>query len=433
MRATRALPSIRGRLSGVLVAVALVWGLAVSAIVWLSVSHEVDELLDDTLEASAEVLVQLLAGVEAALPPPQAAQVVAPRGDDERFAWQLVGAGGTVVQRSALAPAAPWLPLATVGFADAADGWRVYGMRLGNERVLYVGQTREERREAQVEVTFSSVFAALAIALSSTWWLRRRVRQELQPLTALADALGHYEPLAPAARLQPPARDELAPIHEAIEGLAQRLARRIAHERAFSAHAAHALRTPLAGIDAQLAVALRECAPAQRERLERVRQASARLTRVVTALLALFRSGIELHRRTVDLAALLERWPIEGLDVRVHVGGGGALHADPDLLTAALLNLCDNALAHGARRVDVALDADPAGHVVTLHDDGRGVAEARRAELQAALDSQSYEGRMGLGLTLADLVARAHGGALELPRSERGFAVRLRLGAAPQA
>lgn len=431
MTAPGALPSIRSRLSRVLVAVALVWGLAVSAVVWLAVSHEVDELLDDTLKASAEVLVQLLAGTQAELPPPQAAQVVAPRADDERFAWQLVGAGGTVVQRSSLAPAAPWLPLATVGFADAADGWRVYGKRLGDERLLYVAQTRQERREAQVEVTFSSVVAALAIALSSTWWLRRRVRDELRPLTALAGALGHYEPLVPAARLQPPTRDELLPIHDAIEGLAQRLARRVAHERAFSAHAAHALRTPLAGIDAQLAVALRECAPAQRERLERVRQASARLTRVVTALLALFRSGIELHRRTVDLASLLERWPIEGLEV--HVRSGGALHADPDLLTAALLNLCDNALAHGARRVDVALGADAAGQAVTLHDDGRGVAEARRAELQAAIEAQSYEGRMGLGLMLADLVARAHGGALELPRSERGFAVRLRLGMAPQA
>jgi hypothetical protein len=46
-----------------------------------------------------------------------------------------------------------------------------------------------------------------------------------------------------------------------------------------------------------------------------------------------------------------------------------------------------------------------------------------------ALDRQAYEGRMGLGLMLADLVARAHGGELTLPEvADSGFAVELQLG-----
>jgi len=43
-----------------LVAVALVWGAAVSLAVWFVVSEEVDELLDETLQSSAEVLGRLL-------------------------------------------------------------------------------------------------------------------------------------------------------------------------------------------------------------------------------------------------------------------------------------------------------------------------------------------------------------------------------------
>ncbi|MBK9362955.1 MAG: hypothetical protein IPM99_18550 [Rubrivivax sp.] len=52
----KALPTIRSRLTGLLVAVALAWGLGVSAAVWLAVTSEVDELLDETLQAAAPVL-----------------------------------------------------------------------------------------------------------------------------------------------------------------------------------------------------------------------------------------------------------------------------------------------------------------------------------------------------------------------------------------
>ena len=80
----------------------------------------------------------------------------------------------------------------------------------------------------------------------------------------------------------------------------------MAHERAFTAHAAHALRTPLAGMDAQLAVALREAPLALQPRLQRVREASGRLQRVLAALLTLFRSDLALHRAPLDLPALID-------------------------------------------------------------------------------------------------------------------------------
>ena len=63
-----------------------------------------------------------------------------------------------------------------------------------------------------------------------------------------------------------------------------------------------------------------------------------------------------------------------------------------------------------------------------VQDDGPGVDPAWRRELRAAIDAQGYAGRTGLGLMLADLVARAHGGDLSLPDSANGFAVELNLG-----
>ena len=422
------LPSIHQRLARAVMLTALAWGLAVSVVVWFSVRHEVNELLDDSLRASAEVLRGLLERDAGAL---------LARGDHAlrdtpggaRFAWQLVDTGPRVLLRSAQAPDTPWLPAPRAGFSNAVPRWRVYGVALEGDRTLYVAQSRAERREALAEVSVSSIAAALLVGLLAVVWLRVRVRHELAPLDALSEALGRYEPLEPGADLAAATRAELLPMHDAVLALGRRLSQRVASERAFTAHAAHALRTPLAGIDAQLAVALREAPPALEARLQRVRAAAGRLARVVTALLALFRSGVLLQRQPVDVAAMLARLPVDGLTVDA---APGRVDADPDLLAAALLNLLDNASRHGARRVQVAL----AGQCLTLADDGPGADDARRAAMQQVLDRQDYdsrEGGLGLGLMLADLVARAHGGRLLLPAGGRGFTVALDLGPAPAA
>lgn len=427
-------PSIRQRLARLLIGVALVWGLAVSAAVWVAQAREVDELLDDTLRGSAEVLVALLepglAALQAASERSAMPGTVAPRGPPtEHFAWQVLGPAGEVLLRSPRAPAAPFLPLPLPGFTDAAE-WRVFGLPFhGGKHLLYVAQTREERLEAQAEVALAAALAALFVGLASAVWLRSRIRRELEPLTTSTEALHGYSPLQPGAALAAASRSELEPMHAAVEDLGRRLAQRVKNERAFSAHAAHALRTPLAGIDAQLAVALRECAPALVPRLERVRQAAGRLTRVVDALLALFRSGVEPNRQDVALAPLLARLPIEGLEVQVQPPG--VVQADPDLLTAALLNLLDNAVRHGAHRVAVSVQLHSSGSALRLQDDGHGMPEERRGALQQAIDAQDYAAATGLGLMLADLVARAHGGKLSLLPTATGCVVEMRLDALP--
>lgn len=421
------LPSIRDRLSRLVLLLALLWALLATALVWLAVRAEVRELLDETLQDSADVLAEVLEA--GALPPGDAPpRVVAASTPSDHFAWQLVDADGRVRLRSALAPAVPWHARPRAGLASVGDAWHSYGRPLG-AAMLYVAQTGDERRETMAAVGLATAGTALAVGLLCLWLLRARIARELRPLTAFSAALHEHDPLAAEAAQAPlPAatRAELAPMHDAIEALGQRLARRLASERAFSAHAAHALRTPLAGIDAQLAVALREAPPSLQPRLMRTREAAARLGRVVAALLTLFRSGVDLQWQRVDVAALLARLPVEGL--AVEVPAAASVDADPDLLAAALINLVDNALRHGATRLRVEVDG---GSRVRLLDDGKGLPPERVTELRAALAAQRYEGAMGLGLMLADIVARAHGGGLELLAPASGFGIELRLGAAP--
>lgn len=419
-------PSIRSRLTSALLVWSLLWGLAVGAAIWLAVAHEVDELLDDTLQASAQVLAALaVLGQERRTPEPAVAVKDPPV---DRVAWQLVSADGRLLVRSAAAPDEPWHLRPRLGFSDS-PGWRLYGRPAGSDgRVLYLGQSLGERREARLEVALSAVLAAIAVGVLGHLWLRRRMDKEMQPLQALAQRLRAWSPETAghrASALGPAARAELAPVHDALESLAARLASRLANERAFSAHAAHALRTPLAGLDAQLAVALRECPPELRSRLQRIREGAGRLQAVIAALLGLFRAGAESRRTPVALATLMARLPTARL--QVHVQTGATVEADADLLAAALANLLDNAQRHGARQVWI--DA-PAPERLRVRDDGPGVDPQRLRDLQAALAAQQYDGVTGLGLMLADRVARAHGGRLRLPEVERGFAVEIDLGEA---
>ncbi len=446
------LPSISGRLARALLGWAGLWGLAVGAAVWLAAVSEVDELLDEGLMSSATLMATLALPADAAQGEGEEAAFAGR--SPENFAWQLVSADGRLLLRSQLAPPTPWHRTPAAGFSNQ-DRWRLYGLALpgaqgqgrpGAEpgparggRMLYTAQTRAERGEARADVALSAALAAVAMGLLGQLWLRARVRAELRPLQALSARLDALDLDTQATvRLGPPQRRELVPVHHAVDDLMARLALRLGNERAFSAHAAHALRTPLAGIDAQLALALRDAPPPLATRLQRVREAAGRLQGVVAALLGMFRAGTALDRVPVDLGALLARLPAAGLQVAwqdaeaasQRSGARPPLQADADLLAAALANLLDNSLRHGARAVQV---TQPAAQTLRLQDDGPGVPEAERARLQRALDEEAYEGTTGLGLMLADRVARAHGGRVRLPAGGPGFVVELSLAPAPPA
>lgn len=418
-------PSIASRLARALLGWALVWGAAVGLAVWLAATHEVDELLDEALLSAAALLAVMV--VDPGEAPPAVGGLGAATA--EHFAWQLVSAEGQVLLRSARAPDSAWHTSPQPGFTDL-PAWRLYGLAIGRDgRILYAAQTGAERAEARGEVALNAVLAALAVGLLGQLWLRARVRHELEPLEHLSRQLAdwHLEDGRPSAALGPPQRAELVPVHEALEALAARLANRLANEQAFSAHAAHALRTPLAGIDAQLAVAARGAPPELADRLMRVRQAATRLQHVVAALLGLFRSadGIAaLQRGSVHLPDLVGRLPPFGL--ALDIAPGADLDADADLLSAALLNLLDNAQRHGAQRVRLAVT--DGGRTLQLRDDGRGLDTPRREALARALAEERYADTGGLGLMLADRVARAHGGRVTLPAVARGFGVDLELG-----
>ena len=418
--------SIRGGVLRTQFVWSVLGGLALAAALWLAMQNEVEELLDDSLRSAAELLIAPMLETLPPTPRAPATRAAPARDGAPHFVWQLVrhDPAATVLAAASGAPRLPLVDAPAAGFTDV-PGWRVYGRALGQGgRMLYVAQSQRERTETRLEIVVTVLLAGLPLLALGLLWSNLRLRQELQPLQALSARLSAFDPLQPGARLGRTDCAELQPVHAAIDDLVARLSRRITLERAFSAHTAHALRTPLAGIEVQLAVALREAPAALQPRLQRVRAATTRLQHVVAALLAMFRSGTAIERQALDLDTLAAGLAVEGLQLKVQPGA--PLSGDADLLSAALLNLLDNAQRHGATTVTLGVQR-PCW--LRVQDNGSGVTSPRRLALQAALTAQDYENTTGLGLMLADLVARAHGGRLLLPeQTPPGFTAVLDLG-----
>ncbi len=420
------LPSIGDRLARALIGASVLWVLAMSATAWVAIGRQVSELADAGLQESGELLYGLMVSVEQPLRSPEPHDALPAPAHAEKVIWQRVGPDGRVLLRSHHAPITAFFDQPTMGLANAGGIWRVYGLPLPNDQgILYVADRLSDRREAYLDAAWGLLAVTVLLGVVFLFGLRHLVRRELRPLQTLSDAVSSYDPSKAGATLPRAQRQELALIRKAVIELGHRLTRRIANERAFSAHAAHALRTPLAGMDAQLAMALRECGHNERPRLVQTREAARRLSRVVSSLLTLFRSGIETQWQKADLETLLDKVALDDLSIRFI--GSVDVEADPDLLIAALVNLLDNVVRHGGNRVTIQVEMTTRFQVITLTDNGPGVTADRLAALQSALDSQHYGGHTGLGLMMAGMVARAHGGTLRISNLEVGMAAELTL------
>ncbi|MFG6468181.1 sensor histidine kinase [Roseateles sp. BYS87W] len=431
------LPSLRRELVRLTTVVAFCWLVVLGFTVTWAVRHEVDDLLDEALREAAEVMYGVLttapelAENSAALP-----EVLPAPAHEEKFVWQIVDGRGQVVRRSHKAPPQALSDVTRRGLFDQSGQWRVYGIPMTGPlpRMLYVAQVARERNEARYEAVGTVLLAALTVSLLWVLLLRQRVDRGLRPLAQLARQIESYDPLEASTEPEPGDRAETEAISEAVRTLGRSLAQKVRAERAFSACAAHSLRTPLAGMDAQLALAQREPPEAQPGRLERVRAALTRLTRVVQSLLALFRAGEHwaLDLRPCRLTELLAEIPVEGLTVTVE--DDVEFLADPDLTTIALVNLLDNAVRFGARHVRVHGGRDSSRVCIRVQDDGHGITQERWIAVTRALQLPESSADVGLGLRLASMVAQAHGGCLILPapvHDQLGFLVEVWFAAVP--
>jgi heavy metal sensor kinase len=270
----------------------------------------------------------------------------------------------------------------------------------------------------------------LALASVVGLFLASRALRPVDQITRAAQSISAQD-LSRRLNLDLP-DDELGRLARTFDAMIARLDEAFRRQRRFTADASHELRTPLTIIKGDLSLALARPRDADyyRQVLAEADEEVDHMSHLVERLLALARAdaeGLPLHRQMVNLSDLLadlieQTRPLaeaKGLPLTAQIAPGLIANVDPDAVTQVVLNLLENAIkytpsgrvrlsAHLAgpdkREIRIAISDSgsgiPAEHLPHIFDRFYRVDRARSREL----------GGVGLGLSIARELARAHGG-----------------------
>ncbi|NRQ34649.1 HAMP domain-containing histidine kinase [Nonomuraea sp. NN258] len=304
--------------------------------------------------------------------------------------------------------------------------------------VVYAGRSSPSVLSTRMleVIVFSQVAALIGLASWATWLVTGRA---LRPVAAMRAELDEVNASDLSRRVtQPHGEDEVALLARSINGTLARLERSAEQQRQFASDASHELRTPIAGLRAQLESA--QLYPDDTDVQALVESAlrdTDRLEAIITDLLLLARIGsrVDMARERVDLADLVHQELAvrhDKIPVRAALADGVAVEGVRLQLARVLTNLLDNAERHAETRVDVLVYREDDMAVLAVENDGVEIAEADRArifERFTRLDAARSRdaGGTGLGLAIARDVAMAHRGQIRVEDRPGGARFVLRL------
>ncbi|MBV6523000.1 MAG: Adaptive-response sensory-kinase SasA [Gemmatimonadaceae bacterium] len=250
--------------------------------------------------------------------------------------------------------------------------------------------------------------------------------------------------------------DEISGLTHTLNDMIGRLETSFGALRRFTADASHELKTPLAVLRADVERAM-HAPPNGNEQLvalEEALQETTRMADLVDSLLTLARADegrLDLHREPIDLDPLVR----EVFETAVILGEGGALNVQMPVLQGStvlgdrtrlrqlFLNLITNAIKYTPKGgdVEVSLSREPDFAVFSVRDTGIGIAAAelpyvfeRFWRADRVRSRAAERGGFGLGLSISQWIAQAHGGTLTVQsRLNRGSTFTVTIPYAPVA
>ncbi|MDZ5459230.1 sensor histidine kinase [Azohydromonas lata] len=289
---------------------------------------------------------------------------------------------------------------------------------------IQVAETLELRRSLAREMLLDALWRqgllVVVIALVVVWVVQRATA----PVRRISEEVAARDEAALSPIHAPDAPRELQPLIAATNAVMARLAQAAAQQKRFVRDASHQLRTPLAVLKVQVQSALRgDVAP--QEGLQEINTTVDRANQLVNQMLAL--AKVEQLRRQQDApvsdwAAIVHALALElsaliaqrNLDFELDLQDGPALvHAHEWSLRELTRNLLHNAIRHTRALLLVRLQHIDGQAVLTIRDDGPGLAPQVRRHLFEPFASGS-PGGSGLGLAICHEIAMSLGGRIEL-------------------
>jgi two-component system, OmpR family, osmolarity sensor histidine kinase EnvZ len=249
------------------------------------------------------------------------------------------------------------------------------------------------------------------------------LRNQVRPIERLARAADAFGKGRAVPDFKPYGAIEVRRAAQAFLTMRDRIERHVQQRTEMLAGVSHDLKTPLTRIRLQLAMM-----PESPE-VEALNTDIIEMERMLDDYLEFARGEGGEKSQLVDLGALV-RDAAEAAGrarpgpLEVGVPDGVLLSVKANALRRCVTNLIDNALKHGLSAA-VSLDLGARFAEIHVDDDGPGIPPEKRDEafrpfhrLDEGRNLQT--GGVGLGLSIARDIARAHGGDLSLSTSPRG-------------
>ena len=422
--------SIQSRLILLVLGAVLVVDLAAGWSGYRRAMHEADELLDAQLAQYAQIMLSLAHegdDDEVRLPSVQAH----PYQSKLMFQIWKMDDSPRLMLRSPEAPHHWPQGVSDKDYSEtviAGHAWRFFAATGDDEYVVLAAHDLHIHEELAREIALSNIKPFLLALPILAVLLLLAIRHGLAPLRTLESDLSARDPRrldeVPEAGLP----RELRPPVRAMNRLFGRIRKAMDKERRFTSDAAHELRTPIAALRAQLQVAQRTPDPDERQAaIAKALLGTDRMTHLVSQLLALARLEAEsaghLDGRA-ELGSLLQeaidersaQAAAKGIRLQANVDTECVIMGNSELLRVLLRNLLDNAIRYVRERgqVTAALSSEKDHVLLSVADDGPGVAEADREMLGQRFHrfgSQTADG-VGLGLSIVRRIAELHGAEL---------------------
>jgi signal transduction histidine kinase len=274
----------------------------------------------------------------------------------------------------------------------------------------------------------SVMFAVIIVTLLGLW----AARALTAPLSSFAKAAESFSLDGDAAALPERGPEEIRALARALNRMRERITTLIDDRTKMLAAISHDLRTPI--------TRMRLRCEFVEDEIQRTRMLADldQMHGMLGSVLSFLRNGRKLEPMTlVDVASIAELVADQFADMGHKVGYVGPSHAmatvRPDDLLRSITNLVENAVKFGTTatiRLVVLADV----MTIDVEDDGPGISDADKAHVLEPFVRGDHARNMdeatgfGLGLSIANAIVTAHGGALSLhDRDPNGLIVRIRL------
>ena len=426
-------------ISRVDVRIALITGAAVGVLVslvlfllWMRAGYEALEQIERESAGEARSMAASLTSA-GEMPEPARLAPIARHTEIEGYVVYIKGPRGEAF-RSALWPRGPsrWggslHPISPLLAFE--QHWIVRSFDFPNGLVIRIGAPLADYRREQAEMARQLAWSILFGWLGAAVVALIVTRQAMQPIVAATTAIEAVNEAHLSARLQTRGtRDPLDQHVSALNRVLGRLEWAFERMRAFSADAAHELRTP---VNRVLNVAEVALLPARSDAdriaaIERIQATAQEMQRLVGSLLLLERGEdgrLPLLREPRDLRSLLENLldlyePLaleRGIKLALF-GPSAIAEVDANLFERVLANLLENALrfAPTGSAIRTEIVAEREFVRLAIEDEGPGIPKEERSrvfERFVRLDAPGSGSGSGLGLPIARMIVALHGGEL---------------------